>query len=194
MIIEKFTAGVDEVGRGCLFGPVFAGAVVLNPSAEKTLLVAGLKDSKKLSAKKRALLVPLIQEESTAWGLGQASSREIDTKGIRLATERAMIRGLQKLDQPIKLVLVDGVLPLRNWEGAQKTVIRGEKHSPAIAAGSVLAKQARDGLIKRLSNQFPNYGLDKNSGYGTAYHREALLKYGKTQLHRRSFLSKLFVN
>ena len=123
-LIEGNIAGVDEVGRGCLFGPVFAGAVILNSEAEISLLKEGLKDSKALSANRRAALVPVIQETASAWSIGQASSREIDSLGIREATERAMIRALQKLTTPFSMVLVDGLLPIRQWEGHQKTLVR----------------------------------------------------------------------
>ncbi|MBE67864.1 MAG: ribonuclease HII [Cyanobium sp. SAT1300] len=184
-------AGVDEVGRGCLFGPVFAAAVVLDEAAEKFLWQAGLTDSKKLTAKRRAGLVPLIEQHCLTRGLGQASAREIDAVGIRGATERAMLRALQTLDYFPHVVLVDGNLPLRLWSGPQLTLVGGDSRSAAIAAASVLAKEARDALIRRLSNRFPGYGLERHAGYGTALHREALLALGPTSLHRRSFLRRL---
>ena len=184
-------AGVDEVGRGCLFGPVFAAAVVLDEAAEKFLWQAGLTDSKKLTAKRRAGLVPLIEQHCLTRGLGQASAREIDAVGIRRATERAMLRALQTLDYFPNVVLVDGNLPLRLWSGPQLTLVGGDSRSAAIAAASVLAKEARDALIRRLSNRFPGYGLERHAGYGTALHREALLALGPTSLHRRSFLRRL---
>tara|TARA_B100000482_G_scaffold146115_1_gene108354 strand:- start:545 stop:1144 length:600 start_codon:yes stop_codon:yes gene_type:complete len=184
-------AGVDEVGRGCLFGPVFAAAVVLDEAAEKFLWQAGLTDSKKLTAKRRAGLVPLIEQHCLTRGLGQASAREIDAVGIRGATERAMLRALQTLDYFPNVVLVDGNLPLRLWSGPQLTLVGGDSRSAAIAAASVLAKEARDALIRRLSNRFPGYGLERHAGYGTALHREALLALGPTSLHRRSFLRRL---
>ena len=184
-------AGVDEVGRGCLFGPVFAAAVVLDGVAADRLLKAGLTDSKKLSPKRRAALVPLIQSLCVASGLGQASAREIDACGIRVATERAMLRALQRLPQSPGLVLVDGNLPLRLWLGQQRTVISGDSRSPAIAAASVLAKEARDALIRRLSARFPGYGLERHAGYGTAQHRQSLKALGPTSLHRHTFLKRV---
>ena len=192
MLNFKKIVGVDEVGKGALFGPVFAGAVILESDAETTLLEEGLKDSKALTSKKRASLSPLIQEKAKDWGLGQASAQEIDSIGIRKATELAMLRALQKLQNPIDIVLVDGVLPIRIWNGEQKTLVHGESKSAAIAAASVLAKEARDSLIKRLSNQYPEYGLTTNVGYGTKLHREVLIAFGPTPLHRQSFLSKIF--
>ena len=184
-------AGVDEVGRGCLFGPVFAAAVILGKQEAEELLRAGLTDSKKLTAKRRAQLVPLIERHSLAWALGQASAREIDRVGIRTATERAMLRALQRLPQIPDLVLVDGNLPLRLWVGAQQTLVAGDSRSPAIAAASVIAKESRDALIRRLASRFPSYGLERHCGYGTLLHRQALLKSGPTPLHRRSFLKRL---
>ncbi len=183
--------GVDEVGRGALFGPVFAGAVALNHSQSLELIKVGLTDSKKLSIRKRTLLVPLIEEASTEWSLGQASAREIDKFGIRHATELAMLRALQRISKPIELVLIDGSLPLRLWKHEQRTVIKGDNKYAEIAAASVIAKVARDTLIKRLSKKFPGYGLDKHVGYGTKLHKEALLNSGPTKLHRQSFLKKI---
>ena len=189
--LGRDVAGVDEVGRGCLFGPVFAAAVVLEGSAAEELLREGLTDSKKLSAKRRAALVPVIQSLCAAAGLGQASAREIDACGIRVATERAMLRALQRLPQRPGLVLVDGNLPLRLWQGPQRTVIAGDSRSAAIAAASVLAKEARDALIRRLSGRFPGYGLERHAGYGTAQHRQSLMASGPTPLHRHTFLRRL---
>mgnify|MGYP003956367287 CR=1 FL=1 len=194
MILKKNRiAGVDEVGKGSLFGPVLACAVVLDNQSQIKLLDAGLKDSKILTAKKRAMLVPLIQQLSKDWALGQASSREIDSIGIRKATEMAMLRALQRLKQPIDLVLVDGILPLRLWRGPQETLVHGESKAPEIAAASVLAKETRDALIKRFSKRFPQYGLETNVGYGTKFHRKILIELGATPLHRKSFLSKIII-
>lgn len=184
-------AGVDEVGRGCLFGPVFAAAVVLPAPALGPLQAAGLTDSKKLTARRRAVLVPQIQAWAIAWALGQASAAEIDRRGIRLATEQAMHRALQKLPRQPPMLLVDGVLPLRGWPGRQATLVGGDSLCLAIAAASVLAKQARDGLMVDLALRFPGYGIERHAGYGTAQHRAALVALGPTPLHRRSFLGKL---
>ena len=188
---ENLIAGVDEVGKGSLFGPVFAGAVILNKTNESKLLSRGLKDSKKLNQSQRNNLVPLIKENSIGWSIGQASAREIDSFGIREATEKAMVRALEKFSSPPDLILVDGILPIRLWPGKQQTQVRGESHFPSIAAASVLAKEARDALIKRLSLSYSLYELDKNKGYGTEMHRKNLIKAGATKLHRKSFLSKL---
>ena len=187
-------AGVDEVGKGCLFGPVFAAAVILSKENEMELLNQGLKDSKKLNHRQRHNLVPLIKTNSIAWTIGQASAREIDVIGIRDATEKAMLRALEKFSSPPDLILVDGILPIRLWPGKQKTQVRGESHFPSIAAASVLAKETRDELIKRLARKYNCYGLEKNKGYGTEIHRTNLIKEGATKLHRKSFISRLEIN
>lgn len=184
-------AGVDEVGRGCLFGPVFAAAVVLDRSAIELLKTAGLTDSKKLSPRRRAALVPLIQRHARGWGLGQASAGEIDRHGIRAATELAMHRALNRLPAPPCLLLVDGVLPLRGWSTEQRTVVRGDLRCATISAASVLAKQARDARVRQLAGRYPGYGLERHVGYGTSAHRQAILQLGPTPLHRRSFLRRL---
>ena len=188
---HSLQAGIDEVGRGCWFGPVFAGVVVLSDDAACALRQEGLTDSKALTPRRRARLVPLIEQAAEAWALGQASAREIDGHGIRAATEFAMLRALQRLPSRPDLLLVDGVLPLRLWPHPQETIVRGDSSSAAIAAASVLAKEARDALIRRLAQQFPDYGLERHAGYGTAIHRQALLTHGPTRLHRRSFLKKV---
>ena len=191
---KSWIAGVDEVGKGCLFGPVFAGAVILSKSNEKKLLSQGLKDSKKLNHRQRHKLVPLIKENSIDWAIGQASAREIDSIGIRNATEKAMLRALEKFSTPPDLILVDGILPIRSWPGKQKTQVRGEIHFASIAAASVLAKETRDELIKRLARKYNLYGLEKNKGYGTEIHRTSLIQEGASKLHRKSFLSRLKIN
>ena len=184
--------GVDEVGRGCWFGPVFAAAVSLSDSAAQELSVLGLTDSKALSPRRRAALVPEIEARAACWALGQGSAREVDAKGIRVATELAMLRALQRLPQSPELVLVDGVLPLRPWAGPQRTIVRGDSQEASIAAASVLAKEARDALIRRLAQRFPGYALERHAGYGTAKHRAALLVSGPTPMHRHTFLTKVF--
>tara|TARA_Y100001968_G_scaffold277825_1_gene272828 strand:- start:71 stop:658 length:588 start_codon:yes stop_codon:yes gene_type:complete len=191
---ESLIAGVDEVGKGCLFGPVFAGAVILSKAHEKELLSQGLKDSKKLNPQKRRSLVPLIKKNSIAWAIGQASAREVDSLGIREATEKAMLRAIEKFSHTPDLILVDGVLPIRSWKGKQQTQVRGESHFASIAAASVIAKETRDELIKRLALKYIFYGLEKNKGYGTEIHRTNLIKQGATMLHRKSFLSRLGID
>ena len=183
--------GVDEVGRGALFGPVFAAAVQLPAAAHGPLAAAGLTDSKRLTARRRAALVPQIMQQAAATALGQASAAEIDRLGIRAATELAMLRALQRRPWQPQLVIVDGNLPLRPWAGPQRTLVAGDRHCLAIAAASVLAKQARDRLITRLAERYPGYGLERHAGYGTAQHRSAIVSLGLCPLHRRSFVRRL---
>ena len=187
-------AGIDEVGKGSLFGPVFAGAVILSKSSAMNLIKEGLKDSKKLTPKFRQYLVPLIKKKSISWGIGQSSALEIDTLGIRIATELAMIRAIQKLKKKPKLIIVDGNLSIRLWKGNQISLTKGEDKSPAIAAASVIAKEERDRLIKILAKNFPKYGLETNVGYGTEIHRTAIRKLGASKLHRQTFLSNIITN
>ena len=111
--------------------------------------------------------------------------------GIRGATELAMIRALQKINRPYDIVLIDGILPIRGWEGKQKTIVKGDSTYACISAASVLAKVARDSLIKRIAIKFPEYELERNFGYGTAFHRKALIRIGSSKLHRESFLTKI---
>jgi len=184
-------AGVDEVGRGCLFGPVVAAAVVLSETAGQRLAAEGLTDSKQLSPRRRGLLLPRIEALAEEWSLGQASAAEIDRDGIRPATERAMLRALSRLHQPPQLVLVDGSQPLRGWEGRQRCLVGGDRQKMAIAAASVIAKQYRDGLVTSLARRYPGYGFERHVGYATAVHRAALLERGPTPLHRLSFLNRL---
>ncbi len=181
-------AGIDEVGRGALFGPVFAAAVVLPAEALAPLATAGLTDSKKLSPRRRAQLVPRIHSLAHGWAIGQASAAEIDRLGIRAATELAMRRALARLARPPALVIVDGVLPLRGWSDPQICLPKGDSRCAAVAAASVLAKQERDGLVRRLALRWTGYGLERHVGYGTAEHRAALALHGPTPLHRLSFL------
>ncbi len=172
---------------------MIAAAVILSKSAVKTLAKAGLKDSKALSEKKRKSFVPLIKELSEDWALGQSSALEIDVIGIRSATEISMIRALQKLHSPLRTILVDGVLPIRGWIGEQRTIIKGDTKIASIAAASILAKDFRDNLIRRISYRFPEYGLEKNVGYGTKLHREVLKNIGPCRMHRKTFLSRILI-
>ncbi|MCY3537583.1 MAG: ribonuclease HII [Synechococcus sp. SB0662_bin_45] len=184
-------AGVDEVGRGCLFGPVFAAACCLDAAALPILAAAGVQDSKALTSTHRQRLLPVIRRLAVDLGLGQASAREIHQRGIRAATELAMMRALQRLATTPQLVLVDGNLRLRPWCNRQRTVVHGDQRCLTIACASIVAKQARDGLLLRLDRRFPGYGLASHKGYGTPQHRAALRRLGPTPLHRLSFLGKI---
>ena len=142
--------GIDEVGRGAVFGPVFSAAIVLTEKNGLTLKQLGVNDSKKLTPKKRSFLLPKIIELSSDYGLGQSSVREIDQLGIRYATELSMIRAIKKLkDHPSEL-MIDGPLSLRLWKGRQRNIISGDSKFTSIAAASILAKVKRDFLMERL--------------------------------------------
>ena len=182
--------GIDEVGRGAVFGPVYSAVVVLNKKNGMTLKKLGVKDSKKLTPKKRNFLFPQIISLSSDYGIGQSSVREIDQFGIRFATELSMIRALRKLRyQPYELI-IDGPLLLRPWKGIQKNIIEADSKFISVAAASIMAKISRDSLMERLGGKYPEYFISKNKGYGTKEHLSSIKTMGITQLHRKSFLAK----
>ena len=180
--LMKILAGVDEVGRGSLIGPVYAAAVILNKSINKKLL----KDSKSLTKNKREELDKYIKENSI-WAIGQASTKEIEKINILHASLLAMKRAILKLTKKPSLVLIDGnKLPnLKNYK--LKYVIKGDQTVPGISAASIIAKVSRDRFITKLSKQFNNYGWDTNSGYGTKEHLRAIKEFGITKYHRKTF-------
>ena len=183
--------GIDEVGRGAIFGPIFSAAIVLTEKNGLTLKKLGVKDSKTLTPKKRKFLLPKIIELSSDYSLGQSSVREIDQLGIRYATELSMIRAIKKLkDHPSEL-MIDGPLSLRLWKGRQRNIISGDSKFTSIAAASILAKVKRDFLMERLEDKYSGYFIFKNKGYGTKEHFSSLKANGISNLHRRSFLTKL---
>ena len=182
--------GIDEVGRGALFGPVFSAVVVLNKKNKFILKQLGVKDSKKLTPKQRESLLPKILLLSSDYGIGQSSVREIDRHGIRVATELSMIRALKKLKEKPSEVLIDGPLLLRPWRGIQKNVISGDSKFISISAASIVAKVFRDNLMKRLEKKYSGYLVFKNKGYGTREHLSIIKENGITNLHRKSFLKK----
>ena len=180
--------GIDEVGRGAIFGPVFSAVVVLTEKNKLILKKFGVTDSKKLTPKRRKLLLPKILLLSSDYGIGQSSVGEIDKLGIRVATELSMIRALKKLkDKPSELI-VDGPLLLRPWNGIQKNIIAGDSKFTSIASASILAKVSRDNLMERLEKKYLGYSIFKNKGYGTKEHFSSIKKMGITNLHRKSFL------
>ncbi|ABB56909.1 ribonuclease HII [Synechococcus elongatus] len=184
-------AGVDEVGRGCLFGPVVTAAVILPETAIAPLQQAGVTDSKRLSQRQRQQLYPLICEVALATGWGLASVAEIERWNILQATFLAMRRAIAKLDRPISRCLIDGNQQVPQLTYPQTTVIQGDRHCITIAAASILAKVWRDRLIERLDERYPGYALGRHKGYGTAQHRQAILQLGPTPLHRIRFLRSL---
>ena len=187
---KVFEVGIDEVGRGAVFGPVFSAVVVLTEENKFILKQFGVKDSKKLTPKKRKLLLPKILLLSSDYGIGQSSAREIDNLGIRIATELSMIRALKKLKQKPSEIIIDGPLSLRQWNGNQKNIVAGDAKFTSIASASIVAKVSRDNLMERLEKKYSGYLIFKNKGYGTREHFSSIKKYGITNLHRKSFFKK----
>ena len=182
--------GIDEVGRGAVFGPVFSAVVAWTEENKFILKQFGVTDSKKLTPKKRNLLLPKILLLSSDYGIGQSSAREIDQLGIRVATELSMIRALKKLkEKPVELI-IDGPLLLRRWRGIQKNIVSGDSKFISIGSASILAKVSRDNLMERLEKKYSGYLIFKNKGYGTREHLSLIKKNGITKLHRKSFLKK----
>jgi len=190
-MIDSIEVGIDEVGRGCIFGPVFASVVVISAENNHLLKKIGVDDSKKLSERKRNSLLPKILKLSKDWGIGQSSVREIDRYGIRHATELSMVRAINKLKLTPSKIYIDGNLPLSLWHGEQEMIIKGDSKLTSISAASILAKVKRDALMIRLEEKYKGYVLYKNKGYGTSDHFLSIKQFGITNMHRKSFLKKL---
>ena len=188
LLSKVYEVGIDEVGKGAVFGPVFSAVVVLNKKNKFILKQLGVRDSKKLSPKKRESLLPKILSLSTDYGIGQSSVKEIDKFGIRVATELSMVRALKKLKKKPAELLIDGPLLLRPWKGIQKNIISGDSKYIAISSASIVAKVFRDNLMERLENKYSGYLIFKNKGYGTRKHLSSIKENGITNLHRKSFL------
>lgn len=184
---EALIAGVDEVGRGALFGPVVAAAVILPESILSELPQLGIKDSKQLTVKRRGEFALYLQGVAMSWGVGYAKAEEIDSLNIHQATLLAMERAVKKLHPLPNVCLVDGRFPIPKLSIPQYPLIKGDARSPLIAAASILAKVWRDDLIIRLAQKYPEYDLVANKGYGTKRHQLALQQYGASEQHRRSF-------
>ena len=187
---KVFEVGIDEVGRGAIFGPVFSAVVVLTEKNKAILKRFGVMDSKKLTPKKRKLLLPKILSLSSDYGIGQSSVREIEKLGIRVATEMSMMRALKKLKEKPNQILIDGPLILRPWNRIQKNIVSGDSKFISIASASIIAKVSRDNLMERLEKKYPGYFIFKNKGYGTKQHFSIIKDNGITNLHRKSFLKK----
>ena len=178
----KIIAGVDEVGRGSLIGPVYAAAVILNKSIKKKLL----KDSKSLTRSNREVLSKYIKENSV-WSIGKASVKEIEKINILQASLLAMKRAIKKLKKKPTLVLIDGnKIPKIKYYNL-KSIVKGDQKIPSISAASIIAKVARDKMITNLGKKFKEYYWDQNSGYGTKQHLKAIKKFGVTTHHRKTF-------
>lgn len=174
--------GVDEAGRGPLAGPVYAAAVILDPGAP----IAGLADSKALSAPRRALLAEQIRSRALAWAVASASVAEIDEINILQASLLAMRRAVELLRAAPAEVLVDGThCPAIRYP--VRAIVKGDSTVAAISAASILAKTARDAEMLRLHQLYPAYGMDRHKGYPTAAHLAALRRYGVSEIHRRSY-------
>ncbi len=186
-------AGVDEVGRGALFGPVVAAAVLMPIADIPGLSTLGVRDSKQLSAKRRQQLVPQIKATVLGWHISFAGVPEIECLNIRQASLLAMKRSLMKLSPPPDHCWIDGKDLIPACPFPQTALIRGDRRSPLIAAASILAKVWRDELMIRIAQRFPEYGLERHKGYGTAAHRLALENHGLSPLHRRHFCRKNFI-
>ena len=178
----KLIAGVDEVGRGSLIGPVYASAVILNKSINEKLL----KDSKTLSKPEREFLSKYIKKNSI-WSIGKASVKEIEKMNILQASLLAMIRAIKKLKKKPALVLIDGnKLPeIKNYN--LRSIIKGDQKIPSISAASILAKVTRDKMITNLGKKYKGYYWDQNYGYGTKQHLKAIKNLGITKQHRKTF-------
>jgi ribonuclease HII len=179
---DELMCGVDEAGRGPLAGPVFAAAVILDPSKP----IEGLRDSKKLTEAKRDALALQIKSDALAWSIAQCSEAEIDELNILQATMLAMRRAVEGLKVLPSLALIDGnrcpVLAIRS-----EAIVKGDDKVPAISAASILAKTARDAALMVLHQQYPHYAFDQHKGYPTALHIERLQLHGVSPVHRRSY-------
>lgn len=184
---ENLIAGVDEVGRGALCGVVVAAAVILPKSSIIECQNWGVKDSKKLSAQRRELLVPKIKQVAVAYKIGIATVAEIDDLNILQATLVAMYRAITGLAVTPELCLIDGNQAVPKLDIPQRTLVKGDDRSTTIAAASILAKVWRDRLMIELDTTYPAYHFANNKGYGTAQHQLAIEQYGITPEHRQSF-------
>ena len=180
--MRKIIAGVDEVGRGSLIGPVYAAAVILKKNIRKK----EIKDSKKLTKIEREKLAKFIKKNST-WAIGSASVKEIEKLNILSASLLAMKRAIKKLKVKPNLVLIDGNKSPELSNYLIKTIIKGDQKIKEISAASIIAKVSRDKLMLKMSESFKKYKWDFNAGYGTRDHINAIRKYGVTRFHRKTF-------
>jgi ribonuclease HII len=178
-----WVAGVDEVGRGPLAGPVVAAAVILDPTAP----IDGLRDSKLLTSRQRRRLAREIRVHALAFAVGRVGPRQIDVINVLQATWSAMRAALARLRLPPGLVLVDGNLRIPGVTCTQRAIVGGDRRSASVAAASILAKVARDAFMLNAHRRYPQYGFREHKGYATATHLDALARLGPCPLHRRSF-------
>ena len=180
---KRYVAGVDEVGRGALFGPVVAAAVILDPSCPIPLI----NDSKQVPAGLRQELADRIHQEAIAWSVAAVDAARIDLVNIYQASRQAMRQAVLRLQPRPDLVLVDALKLDLPWEIEQRAIIHGDARSVSIAAASIVAKVYRDGLMQDWDAVFPNYHLGRNKGYTTRHHLSSLHQFGPTPLHRMSY-------
>lgn len=182
----KAICGVDEAGRGPLAGPVCAAAVILPPNT----IIDGVNDSKKLTEKKREALFDVIKGTAVSYCIAYASVEEIESINILNATMLAMKRAVEGLDVKADYAMIDGnKMPQLEIDG--EAIVKGDAKSMSIACASILAKVSRDRLLYEYAKEYPQYQFDKHKGYGSAAHREAIIKYGPCPYHRMSFLKKI---
>lgn len=180
----KYVAGVDEVGRGCFAGPVVAAAVVLPEGFNAT---SEINDSKLLSPQKRKSLAAIIEKHAISYAVAEISVKVIDKIGIANATQKAFQLAIKSLYIMPDFILVDAFFIHNIDKKNQKPIIHGDAKSISIAAASIIAKVYRDEIMNQLHHKYPNYDFEKNKGYGTKTHREAIKKYGLCAIHRKSF-------
>jgi ribonuclease HII len=186
----SYPAGVDEVGRGCLAGDVYAACVILDYKklAKLDLKTRGLiRDSKKLSHLQRKKIIPIIQEISLSIKVCKSGPREIEKVNILEATFLAMRRAAARTEIDFDILLVDGNQKIKGYDEIQRPIIKGDEHCYAIAAASILAKEARDNSMKEAAKKYPVYGFESHVGYGTAKHLDMVKEHGICDLHRRTF-------
>lgn len=205
---NSFCLGVDEVGRGCLSGPVVAGVVVWPRMSGKDINRLGINDSKKLTPKQREQLSVEIKRRCLYWSVGEASVTDINSLGIVRSTQKAMRRAVINIQNMINkdrkksenlnsndIYLLLDAFYLKHMSGVgmknQNAIIKGDTKSISIASASIVAKVYRDDIMRKLSIRYPGYGWERNMGYGTKEHREALIKIGPCKLHRKLFISKI---
>ena len=178
----KYIIGADEVGRGSFAGPICAAAVKINYS--HLALLTNVKDSKKLSAKKREEIFSMVEENNIEYSFNESSNRFIDQFGIKNANEKVLTDSISDIYTGNEIVYVDH-FKINNFKSI--SVVRGEDNCRAIALASIIAKVLRDNLMIKFSEKYPEYSFEKNKGYGTKDHREAISKYGLSNIHRKSF-------
>ena len=179
----EFECGTDEAGRGCLAGPVTAAAIILKNNFPKN----EINDSKKISKKTRDKLRPIIKKNALKYSIAHVYPEKIDKINILNASILAMHKAIDKITTKINFIIVDGNKFKSFKNIAHKTIVKGDEKYLSIAAASILAKTERDEYMLKIHKEFPEYGWDKNKGYPTKFHKQAILKFGTTKYHRKSF-------